>query len=298
MFMAGGIAGLRTAAARGRPRRPRPGRARGAIRQLAVVTMALAAVLAINPAPASAATVSWIAAAWSIRDVYQVSPATANHFFNRPSSYLTGPQTKGLALDGLKASPALWFGSYAAFASDLRTGAIKYPYHWLYYDPEDWSFTPLDEQQNPRRYMRMFAKLAHEHGYKVIEAPARDLGNVTGSICPKQTGETLDQWYINCDVAGWAAHYSDIYEVQDQANTTNVSEYDWLFSNAEPQAVAANPDIVVDCGLSTNKGTPAQMAAAAESVTPDGFYVTIVSGASASIHAATQFFQDMKAAGY
>jgi hypothetical protein len=37
--------------------------------------------------------------------------------------------------------------------------------------------TPAAEQQNPVKYLGLFASLAHQHGYKVIETPARDLGN-------------------------------------------------------------------------------------------------------------------------
>jgi len=53
--------------------------------------------------------------------------------------------------------------------------------------------------------------------------------------------------------------------LQNQVNTTNLSEYDWLFNNAKAQALAANPGIVVDSELSTNYGTPTQMATAAKS---------------------------------
>jgi hypothetical protein len=92
-----------------------------------------------------------------------------------------------------------------------------------------------------------------------------------------------------------AATYSDIYLLQDEANTANLNEYDWLFGRAQAQALIANPLITMDSEVSTNFGTAAQMTAAAQSVNADGFYVGIPDGA---INQATQFFQNMKAAGY
>ena len=96
-----------------------------------------------------------------------------------------------------------------------------------------------------------------------------------GSSCPKLAGEDLDHWYIRCDIAGTAAAASDVVVVQDQVNTTNPAGYDWLPSHARQQALAANPQVIVDSELSTNYGTASQMAAAAKSVNADGFYVSI-----------------------
>jgi hypothetical protein len=152
------------------------------------------------------------------------------------------------------------------------------------------------EQQNPAKYLGLFAALAHQHGYKVIETPARDLGNVA-TTCPLNTpaGENLDQWYIRCKIAA-AAAAADIYVLQDQVNTTNVTEYDWLFSQARAQATAARPAVQVDAEVSTNYGTADQMAAAAQSVpSASGFYLSTT---TAGISQAGQFLQKMQAAGY
>ena len=152
--------------------------------------------------------------------------------------------------------PCWCIDSYAQFASDIQSGAISPAYKWVLYDPEEWSRTPVAEQLNPSKYLTQFGQLAHAHGYKVIEAPARDLGNVarSGSACPELAGEDLDHWYIRCDIAGTAAAASDVVVVQDQVNTTNPAEYAWLFNNARQQALAANPQVIVDSELSTNYG--------------------------------------------
>jgi hypothetical protein len=241
-------------------------------------------------------TRNWIATGWNIHLLGQASPATATHFFNTPGSYGTSSApASNPVMDGVATSPVLLYFSYAQFASDVQSGAITAPYRWVSYDPEPWSQTPLSEQQDPRTYLRQFGQLAHAHGYRVIEAPGRDLGLVTGSICPKPSNQSLDRWYVACNIAGMAAPYSDLYVLQNQVNTTNLTEYAWLFNNVKQQALAANPRIMVDSELSTGYGTPTEMAAAAKSVAADGFYLSITSSAISQI---TQFFQKMQTAGY
>ena len=44
--------------------------------------------------------------------------------------------------------------------------------------------TPVNEQQNPVKYMRLFGQPAHAHGLKVIMAPSLDLACVSGSVLP------------------------------------------------------------------------------------------------------------------
>ena len=245
---------------------------------VAATAAAFAATIGGGVPAASATTHDWIATGWNIHLANQLDPATARHFFNTSSSFGTGPKAAvNPVTNGFAANAVLVYDSYAQFASDIQSGAISPAYKWVLYDPEEWSQTPVTEQLSPGRYLTQFGQLAHAHGYKVIEAPGRDLGNVAraGSSCPKLAGEDLDHWYIRCDIAGTAAAASDMVVVQDQVNTTNPAGYDWLFSHARQQALAANPQVIVDSELSTNYGTASQMAAAAKSVNADGFYVSI-----------------------
>lgn len=271
----------------------------GTLGSLAVVTAAVFAATVGGGVPAaSAASHDWIATGWNIHLANQMDPATTKHFFNTSSSFGTGPKASSDPVtDGFDASAVLVFASYAEFASQLQSGTISPAYKWVLYDPEEWPQTPAAEQLNPGKYLTQFGQLAHAHGFKVIEAPGRDLGNVAraGSWCPELPRENLDQWYIRCDVAGTAAAVADVYVLQDQVNTTNVTEYDSLFAAARKQALAANPQVIADSELSTNHGTASQMAAAAKSVNADGFYVSITSPA---IGQADQFFRLMRSAGY
>jgi hypothetical protein len=195
---------------------------------------------------------------------------------------------------GYGTTPVLAYTSYAQFSSDIASGAIKYPYKWVMYDPENWSQTPVSEQQDPVKYLTLFGQLAHAHGLKVVAAPALDLGAVTGSLLPRLAGETCAQWYARVNIAGAAAANSNIYILQDESNMTNLAAYDSLYGTAASQARAANSSVAVYSEVSTANGTAAQMTAAAQSISPDGFYVA-APGATAQ---ADQFFLNLKAAGY
>jgi hypothetical protein len=270
-----------------------------AARFTAVATAALAAgavAATIGTAPASAGVHNWVMTGWNIHQINQLDPATASHFFNTNTSYGTGPNPAGNPIsDGFSTNAVLTYDSYAQFASDLQNGAINPSYKWVLYDPEMWAQTPVSEQQNPALYMKLFGQLAHASGYKVIEAPARDLAQVPGAACPELPGENLDHWFVRCNVAGAAAAYADVFVVQDQVNTTNLTEYDYLYNTTRSQALAANPQAQVDAELSTNYGTPGQMAAAAQSVSADGYYLNAT---TATITQADQFLQEMQAAGF
>jgi len=285
------------------PARPARARTRKAVaRAAAAITgglAALAVLASVGSGAASAATAprNWIGTGWNVHLTYQTDPATTRHFFSTATSFGTGPSgTASPVTDGLSTSATLYYSSYAQFTADLGSGAITYPYKWVMYDPEGWANTPAAEQKDPVKYLGLFAAAAHQHGYKVIETPARDLGNVA-TVCALNTaiGENLDQWYVRCKIAA-AAAAADVYVLQDQVNTTNITEYDWLFSQARAQATAANPAVQVDAEVSTNYGTADQMAAAAQSVPKaSGFYLSTT---SAGITQTDQFLQKMQAAGY
>jgi hypothetical protein len=263
----------------------------------AATLAATAAAAALGMAPASAATTSnWITTGWNIHQMNQLYPATAEHFFNTTGAYGTGPAaaTSPVA-DGYAANGVLTYTSYAQFAADIASHAIAPTYQWVMYDLEYWAATPLAEQQNPAQYMAKFGQLAHANGLKVIEAPGRDLGLVPGSACPQAPGENLDHWYLRCNIPAAAAATADILVVQDQVNTTNPAEFDYLYSTARTQAQAANPQIVVDAEVSTSYGTPVQMATAAQSASPDGIYVNAT---TPTLSMTQRFLHLMQLAGY
>ena len=254
-----------------------------------------AALSMLSGGVANAATKpAWFMTAGNIQTLSQSDSATAAHFFNTASAYGAGASlVKTPVQAGYATTPVLDYTSYAQFSSDVTGGAIKYPYKWVMYDPEDWSQTPVNEQQDPVTYMKLFGQLAHAHGLKVAEAPAMDLCSVSGTAYPRLSGETCAQWYTRVNIAGAAATDADLYVLQDESNTTNLSVYDSLYTSSASQARAANSAVQVYSEVSTANGTADQMTAAAQSISPAGFYVA-APGATAQ---ADQFFLNMKAAG-
>jgi hypothetical protein len=101
--------------------------------------------------------------------------------------------------------------------------------------------------------MRKFADLAHQHGLKVIETPARDLMSVPGGACIRRSGQTNDQAYLACHIPQ-AARYADIYEIQAQADQSSTSGYARFVRAAQHQALAANRHLVLLAGLTTDRG--------------------------------------------
>ncbi len=259
------------------------------------VTAGVALSMLSGGAANAATKPNWFMTAGNIQSLSQTDSATASHFFNTPSAYGVGASLVQTPVQaGYSTTPVLNYTSYAQFSSDVKNGAIKYPYKWVMYDPEDWSQTPVGEQQNPVKYMKLFGQLAHAHGLKVVEAPAMDLCSVSGTAYPRQSGETCAQWFTRVNIAGAGATDGNIFILQDESNTTNLSVYDSLYTSSVAQARAANSAISVYSEVSTANGTAAQMTAAAKSISPDGMYVA-APGATAT---ADQFFKSMKAAGY
>ena len=275
--------------------------ARKLIASLSVTLAATAALgtaaIALSMTSASAATTTnWVMTGWNIHQLNQLTPTVASHFFNTPGSYATGPAaTTSPVSDGYTTSSVLIYNSYAQFAADITSHAITPSYTWVMYDPEYWPATPLPEQQNPAAYMQQFGQLAHANGLKVIEAPGRDLGLVPGATCPQTPGENLDHWFLRCNIPGAAAAAGDLIVIQDQVNTTNPTEFDYLYTTARAEAQAANPQIITDPEVSTTYGTASQMATAAKSAHPDGIYINATTSTLGRTRA---FLNIMQAAGY
>jgi hypothetical protein len=253
-------------------------------------------ILSAGAGAASAATKpAWFMTAANVQSLSKIDSATASHFFDTASSYGAGASLiKTPVQAGYDTTPVLNYTSYAQFSSDIASGAIKYPYKWVMYDPENWASTPAAEAQDPVKYLKQFGQLAHAHGLKVAAAPSLDLCSASGSLYPRKSGETCLQWYTRVNIAGAAATGSDIYILQDESNTTNLSQYMSLYASSASQAKAANSAVKVYSEVSTANGTPDQMTAAAKSISPDGFYVA----APGAIPQVDQFFQNLRAAGY
>jgi hypothetical protein len=191
-----------------------------------------------------------------------------------PAYSLSAPQSVATRLGPTKVAR---YRSLAAFQADTASlpWTIDPGYEWVLYDPENWADTPVEEQQDPWAWLPRFGQYAHARGYRVITAPARDLGNVADTMQPKGMDENLTDWYIGTDLAYAAAMHSDIVSIQSQAETLDLKAYQNIVQEGRSQAKAANPYVKVFAGISTNYGTPAQMAAAAKAVHVDAYWLNV-----------------------
>src|ERR1700722_9216689 len=291
----GGGASAPAGRRRARGWRPRTTRAKAGLAAVAAVgATGLALALVAGPAGASTKP-AWGMTASNVQTLSGVDAGNASYFFNTPTAYGGGASLVRTPVQAKYATtPVLFYTSYAQFASDIHSGAITYPYKWVMYDPEDWTAAPVNEQQDPVKYMTLFGQLAHANGRKVIQAPALDLASVTGSLLPRQSGESADQWFVRVNIAGKAASAGDIFQLQNESNTTSGGQYSYMYNTTASQAQAANASVKGFSEASTVNGTAAQMATAAQSISPDGYYVA----AAGNIPQTDQFFQLMQTAGY
>lgn len=239
---------------------------------------------------------------WNMHLIQQQDAELAQYFFDAPSAYATGNEqgTQNQVLTGYGTTATLKYESYETFASDVAKGAVDPSIRAVAYDPEKWSRTPLVEQHDPATYMRLFAELAYAHGYSAIMTPARDLMAVSGAVCGQRSGETLSDAFLRCDIAGAAARYADVYQIQSQVLEADPSAFRAFVQAAADQAVLANPRILVMGGLSTTAvtGATAQMLFNAWSSVRGvvaGHYMTIDSASVNTL--AVPFFRMVKAAG-
>jgi hypothetical protein len=143
------------------------------------------------------------------------------------------------------------------------------------YDPESWQDTPVAEQVDPCAAMQSFGQLGHSAGYRVILTPARDLALVPNTFVPKQPGEDISAWYLRTGIAGCAARYADVIDIQAQALTLDQAAYTAFVEAASAQATAANPFAIQLSGVSTRYGTAEEMAGAAQAVDVGGYWLNV-----------------------
>ena len=273
----------------------------------AVVVAKVAAVVPTTVAPVAVTTpprvttmarLFWMMAASSAQHL-EGSPAYPLAL-DQPDVSLQGsaPLSGSPVPSGWTSLPEERWTSEAQFAADVAAGAIPSAIRLVHYDDENWAQTPLNEQQQPGLYMRLFCQLAHQHGWLCATGPGRDL-------CPLAYPSfhgTNSACYLANNLAGQAAAYADITDLQGQGvELDGTSAYAQFIGAAAAQAHAANPTVITLGNLSaTPNGSPvtaAMLNADARAVYPSavgGFYLTITSAAAAT---AAQFFALFEPAG-
>jgi hypothetical protein len=173
---------------------------------------------------------------WSQQDSAQ--------FFDNAHSYVIGSMPSGW-----HSIPTRSFSSYAALKAAFAANSIPSSIQAIIYDNEAWQFTPVDEQQHFAFYVKEAADLVHSHHMQLIATPATDLVNV---LAPNiQQGNRYDR-FLSLNIIKEAAQFANVVEIQAQGSESSTAKYTQFVRAAVAQAKAANPDVVVLAGLSTN----------------------------------------------
>ena len=212
------------------------------------------------------------------------------------------------ATNGYSVTPIRGYESYATFAADIAASSVGQQFAAVRYDNENWVQTPVNEQQDPATYMMQFTQLAHAHGYVVIVTPALDLMGVTAAPCHAQSGELLSDAFLRCGIPAAAATAdADVYDIQAQSLQLNTLQYSTFARSAAAQAHAINVDLLVLAGVTTDRAgdTADNMFSSANAVLgllpPEniaGFWLNSTASDAAQIGIATNFLQQLRAAGY
>ena len=151
-------------------------------------------------------------------------------------------------LAGVTAEPVVTFASAAQLADAVNSGQIPAGTYGVLYDPEAWTFTPAAEQRDPVHAATAAAAAAHAHGLRLIVAPALNLTTVLNP------GSREPRWrqFLDLNLVGPLARIADFVELQAQSLERDTATYTAFVQAATSQASAANPQITVLAGLSTN----------------------------------------------
>lgn len=178
-----------------------------------------------------------------------LAPGLVSRYFRAWSTFEFGL----LSTSTPNASQTASFADETKLKAAIAQGSLPPHTRAVIYDDEGWGATPLAQQLDPATYYREAATAAHAAGLLLIAAPGTDLANV---VNPGR-GPAWNR-YLSANVAAGAARYADIYDVQSQSLEPDTGTYDSYVHQAAEQALAANPNVKVMAGLSTNPSGVAQ----------------------------------------
>lgn len=176
------------------------------------------------------------------------SGSLLNEAFGGTRAYVSGPP-------GSLGIPTATYDSYTAIEQAFADGALPGKYRAVLLDMEHWKFTPQAEQVDPAKYERLAAILVHKHkvggrAMLLIDAPASD---IVQARCGCK-GASVWQHYLDWDIAGGAARYADVIDIQAQGEEQVLPNYKQFVATAARQARKAHSAVVVLAGLSTDNG--------------------------------------------
>ena len=223
----------------------------------------------------------WLLSTAAVRLLGQagMTPQQLASVFDTPGTFLIRGGATGADTEPAWHSQwTLTFPSVAALSGALNGPRLDPRARAVIYDNEQWAMTPPAEQHDPARAEAQDAALAHAHHLQLIATPATNLARV---LAP---GQPVEPAYLRLGIAGDAARYADVIDIQAQGSETNTAAFAGFVTAAAAQARAANPHVIVLAGISTNptghQVSAEQMRAAitATAGTVDGYWLNIPAG--------------------
>jgi hypothetical protein len=254
-----------------------------AIPLLAVAALGVGAMASAQPSQPAATSLHWAMASSSLQNIRSADAGQAARSFDSPSTIVQNlsPLGSSPVPDGWDSTGTALWRSYAQFAADVRAGNVPSYVEVAHYDNEAWPQTPEAEQRRPLYYERRFCALAHSEGLLCYLGPAKDLCNVL----PQPRGDNNAQCYIDLNLAGKAARYADVIDIQAQTlEPSGARAYASFLRRTAAQAQAANPNVLVLGNLSPSPGdaqlSARQLYACAHAGLRyvSGFYTTVNAG--------------------
>lgn len=221
-------------------------------------------------------------------------PEASRLLDNRQPYVMWGRELRGVP-ESWNSIPAISFKSFSAIENALKSGSIPQNVKGVMYDYERWRFTPENEQRNPNAYLKPAADLVHAKGYLFLTAPAVNLVTV---MAPGADRNRMDETFLRLGIAGDAARYADVVDIQAQRFEFDTAVYGSFVRQAAAQARQSNPKVIVLAGLSTEpigKSVTAEellKAIAATRAFVDGYWMNIPEPSEYS-PAAKQFRPDI-----
>jgi hypothetical protein len=179
------------------------------------------------------------------------SNADSSRLLDGARPFVMRSRALGEVPPGWQAVPLRSFKSFDEIRTAVEADALSHEVKGVLYDYEKWRFTPAEEQQNPVRYVKQAADLVHARGLLFVTAPAVDLVPI---LAPESDRRRQDDTYLQLGLAGDAARYADVFDIQSQRFERDTERYANFVRAAAAQARQANPKVLVLAGVSTQPG--------------------------------------------
>lgn len=219
-----------------------------------LVAAAVAFATSASGAPPAAggprSRAAWIVSATAMRHVAALDSGLARYFFDTPHTFVIGGKTsRAPRPEASAAIRTVSFTNERTLDTAIVTHRLRPGTRAVIYDDEHWSLTPVDQQTDPGRFYRLAAQVAHRYGLLLIATPGTDL---VQSIAPGTSSAQRYAEFLRLGVAGAAARYADVYEVQAQGSEADLARYVTFVQAASAQAERAHPGVELLAGISTN----------------------------------------------